>query len=106
MTKREFERFINEKLKELPLVKQSELLDKIEGKWLPSIRSKLQNRLANNYVQCPKCKKYVQKSNFMKFWEILTKNGGHVYTAVGYSGDAVLSYECPFCHVFVEIQSN
>lgn len=105
MTKRKFENFIEENLKNLPLEKQEELLDKISNKWIPDIEDKFHKKIEKGYKKCSKCNKYFLKTKYTKTWETETYKDELVYSDAGYGDDdeyADVTYNieyliCPSC---------
>lgn len=100
MTKKDFEKFLNENFRELPLDKQEDILIKMRREWIPSI---LDKRL-KKYTKCLNCGKY----SLTKRFKIITKidiREEKIYSDAGYGDDDMfgqvkyLDYYtiCPIC---------
>ena len=105
MTKREFQKIIKDALKDLPLEKQDELLDKIHYNWMNEIHNLFNKKLRDKYYKCSKCGKYYQKSKCSSTYRTEVERGVTVYVDSGYGDDdefADVTYNveyvtCPFC---------
>ena len=110
MTKREFQKIINENLEGLSLEKQKELLHKMEYKWLPEITGKLDRKLSNNYVYCSNCKKYALKKDLKLLFKEVEFKDQVVFIDAGYGDNdefadvtyLVNYYTCPYCKADIE----
>ncbi|MDO4282017.1 MAG: hypothetical protein Q4D02_00085 [Clostridia bacterium] len=100
MTKREFEKFINQNLRNLSIEHQEELLIKIKDKWIPEV---LERKL-KNYTKCVKCGKYSFTRKF-KTITVLETRIETTYVDAGYGDDDkygeveyLVEYSvCPIC---------
>lgn len=100
MTKRDFEKFINENFGELPLDKREDILIKMKNEWIPSILDKK----LKNYTKCQKCGKYSLTRRFNIRTEINIRTEP-TYNDCGYGDDDMigevkyLDYfaKCPIC---------
>ena len=106
MNKKEFEKFIKEGLKDLPVHKQEELLNKIQYNWLPDIKNRFAKKISSNdLLKCPQCGKYSSTKEYSISFERELVRGQLVYTDCGYGDDdkfADVLYDveyltCPCC---------
>ena len=110
MEKRDFEAFIKENLKNLPLEEQEEILNSIGSEWLPAIKDKLNRRIEKSYYKCSKCGRYSLKKRFKTSNGERLVKGVTVYSDAGYGDDdeiADITYSvkylvCPFCNGLTE----
>lgn len=110
MTKKDFDSFIKESLKDLPLEEQEEILKKIQYTWLPNIKEKLNKRIVKSYFKCSKCGRYSLKKRFKITYGTELVKGVTVYTDAGYGDDdelADVTYSvkyrvCPLCKELTE----
>ena len=108
MTKREFDRFITESLKDLPLEKQEILLSKML-EWTRQSVEKFEQRMKKSYVKCSKCGKYLMKIRLTVVNENILECKC-IYSDAGYGYDDVFadvtynveSYICPYCGEKIE----
>ena len=110
MTKRDFEKFIKDSIKDLPLEKQEELLKKIHYKWIDDIHTKFKDRMKKRYIKCTSCNKYSLKSKYKKTIKEELCKGVCVFSDCGYGDDDVYAdvtymveyYVCPHCDGLTE----
>lgn len=100
MTKRDFEKYLNEKFREMPLEEQEKILVKMKNEWIPSI---LERKL-EKYTMCNSCKKYSLTRRF----KTITRKDIRVETTLsdcGYGDDDLIGeveyldyyLVCPIC---------
>lgn len=100
MNKKEFEKYINSKLRNMSIEKQEELLRKIKDKWIPE----LLERKLKNYTKCNKCGKYSLTRKFKTITNTETRIET-TYVDAGYGDDdrqgeieyLVYYSVCPVC---------
>lgn len=93
MNKKDFEKYIKEQFKDVPLENLEKNITKISNVWLPQI---LESML-KNHIKCKSCNKYVEKKDFeiQQDLEIHTeKTSSNKINEIEY----LVTYKiCPFC---------
>ena len=106
MNKKEFENFIKDCLKDLPVHKQEELLDKMQYVWLPDIQTRFAKKIASKELKkCEHCGKYFPFKEYSISFEKELVKDQTVYQDCGYGDDdefADVLYDveylvCPSC---------
>lgn len=100
MTKKDFEKYLNEQFREIPLEEQERLLIKMEREWIPSILK----RKLEKYTMCDSCKKYSLTKRF-KTITIKNRRIETTYRDCGYGDDDMIGeveyldyyLVCPIC---------
>lgn len=109
MTKKDFEKYLNEQFREIPLEEQERLLIKMEREWIPSILK----RKLEKYTMCDSCKKYSLTKRF-KTITIKNRRIETTYRDAGYGDDDMIGeveylyyyLVCPICGYEKNIKVN
>lgn len=109
MTKWEFDEFLTESLRGMPLEDQEIQLRKLHG-WITQRQKELQERIKKSYIKCSKCKRYSLKNKLTIVHQYEMKQGeciwrdhidgyDDVFADVTYD---VYYYICPNCGAKIE----
>ena len=107
MTQKEYNAFIKKSLKDLPLHKQEEILDKMQYKWAPELYEEILKKIkTQKFLKCRKCGRYSKEKDYsVKVEKELVKNqlvSSHISHIDCYHEYADVLYEveylvCPLC---------